>query len=155
MTTRSRPRRRGQSMVEMAIMLPVMLLLFLGIVESAVMFFAWVTVQNAARTGTRVAVTGQGMSDATRVAQVKAATQAMVNRLYNGNTATITVQSWANSTGAGTATNDDAGAPCFLVQVQVTYTYSPLMPFIKSLMPATIVLKGTDRKLNEPWSQCT
>ncbi len=148
-------RRRGQSLVEMAVIMPLFLLLAMGIVESGLLFFAWVTVQNAARTGTRVAVTGTGMSDNTRVNQVRAATQAMVNRLYYASSATINVRSWPNSTGSGSATSNDAGNPCSLVEVEVLYPYTPIMPVIKSFMPASITLRGVDRKLNEPWSQCS
>lgn len=56
------PRRRsrpGQTLVEFALTLPILLLLIFGIIEFGRIFQAWVTVQNAARTAARYGVTGQ------------------------------------------------------------------------------------------------
>jgi len=46
-------------MVEFALTLPVLLLLLFGIIEFGRLFQAWVTIQNAARTAARYAVTGR------------------------------------------------------------------------------------------------
>lgn len=46
-------------MVEFALTLPILLLLMFGIIEFGRIFQAWVTIQNAARTAIRYAVTGQ------------------------------------------------------------------------------------------------
>lgn len=51
--------RPGQTLVEFALTLPILLLLIFGIIEFGRMFQAWVTIQNAARTAARYAVTGQ------------------------------------------------------------------------------------------------
>jgi cysteine-rich repeat protein len=51
-------RRRGQTLVEFALTLPILLLLLFGIIEFARIFQAWVTLQNAARTAARYAITG-------------------------------------------------------------------------------------------------
>lgn len=51
--------RRGQTLVEFALTLPILLLLMFGIIEFGRIFQAWVTIQNAARTAIRYAVTGQ------------------------------------------------------------------------------------------------
>ena len=53
----------GQSLVEFALVLPVMLLLLVGVMEFARIFQAWLTVENAARTAVRYAVTGQYDTD--------------------------------------------------------------------------------------------
>lgn len=52
-------RRRGQTLAEFALTLPILLLLMFGIIEFARIFQAWVTLQNAARTAARYAITGQ------------------------------------------------------------------------------------------------
>ncbi len=57
-TTQHPKRRRGQTAVEFALTLPIVLLLTFGVVEFARLFQAWVTIQNAARTGLRYGVTG-------------------------------------------------------------------------------------------------
>lgn len=49
----------GQSLVEFALVLPVLMLLLMGVLEFARLFQAWLTVENSARTAIRYAVTGQ------------------------------------------------------------------------------------------------
>lgn len=58
-TERKRQRRKGQTLAEFAITLPIVLLLMFGIIEFGRIFQAWVTLQNAARTAARYASTGQ------------------------------------------------------------------------------------------------
>jgi hypothetical protein len=52
-------RRKGQTLAEFAITLPILLLLLFGIVEFGRIFQAWVTLQNSARAAARFAITGQ------------------------------------------------------------------------------------------------
>ncbi len=56
-----RRRTRGQGLVEFALVLPVLLLLIFGIIEFARIFYSWLIITNAVRTGERYAVTGQYM----------------------------------------------------------------------------------------------
>ena len=56
--------RRGQTLVEFALTLPILLLLLFGVIEFGRIFQAWVTLQNAARAAARYAVTGQWDADA-------------------------------------------------------------------------------------------
>jgi hypothetical protein len=51
--------RRGQTLVEFALTLPILLLLLFGVIEFGRIFQAWVTLQNAARAAARYAVTGR------------------------------------------------------------------------------------------------
>lgn len=55
--------RRGQTMAEFALTLPILLLLMFGVIEFARIFHAWVTLQNAARAAARYAVTGRWDED--------------------------------------------------------------------------------------------
>ena len=50
--------KKGQSMVEMALVLPILLLLFMGIVQFGFIFNGHITVTSAAREGARLAVVG-------------------------------------------------------------------------------------------------
>ncbi len=52
------PPKKGQGILEFALVLPVLLILVLGIIEMARAFEAWLVVSNAARTGVRYGVTG-------------------------------------------------------------------------------------------------
>jgi hypothetical protein len=51
-------RRKGQTLAEFAITLPILLLLLFGIIEFGRIFQAWVTLQNSARAAARYATTG-------------------------------------------------------------------------------------------------
>src|SRR5690349_19355935 len=51
-------RRRGQTLAEFAISLPILLILLFGILEFGRLFQSWVTLQNAARQAARYAITG-------------------------------------------------------------------------------------------------
>jgi len=52
-------REKGQTLVEFALILPILLLVFFVIIESGRLFHAYITVQHAARVGARYAITGQ------------------------------------------------------------------------------------------------
>jgi TadE-like protein len=56
-------RRKGQTMAEFAITLPILLILVFGIIEFGRVFQAWVTLQNAARNAARYASTGSFDTD--------------------------------------------------------------------------------------------
>ena len=47
---------RGAELIEFALVLPILLLVFAGIVDFALMFQRFLTVSNAAREGARIAV---------------------------------------------------------------------------------------------------
>jgi len=63
-TTRSRTRARGQSLVEFALILPIIVLLVVAFVEVGRAVFAYNTIANAARQAVRVATVNQ-LSDVT------------------------------------------------------------------------------------------
>jgi len=52
-------KKKAQSMVEFALVLPILLLLLFGILEYGRLFFAWISIENAARIGARYASTGE------------------------------------------------------------------------------------------------
>jgi hypothetical protein len=54
-----RRRYRGQTLVEFALVVPIMLLVLFAIIEIARLLFAWVSIENGARFGVRYAVTGE------------------------------------------------------------------------------------------------
>ncbi len=52
-------RFKGQTIVEFALIVPIMLLVLFAIIEIARLLFAWVSIENGARFGVRYAVTGE------------------------------------------------------------------------------------------------
>lgn len=61
--------RKGQATVEMAVVLPILLMLLLGLVDVARMANAYLTVQHAAREAVRVGTTGASDSEVTQRAR--------------------------------------------------------------------------------------
>jgi len=57
--SRKKPGNQGQAVVEFALIIIVLLLIIFFIVEASRILWAWVMVQNAARTGARYGITGQ------------------------------------------------------------------------------------------------
>lgn len=56
---KTRQKRKGQTLAEFAITLPILLLLVFGVIEFGRVFQAWVTLQNSARAAARYASTGR------------------------------------------------------------------------------------------------
>ncbi len=95
-----RARRRGQTLVEFALTLPILLMLIWGIIEFGRIFQAWLTIQNAARAAARYGVTGRY-------------DQQLFNNIDNPWTPHIpnnVLDPWADGTG-GTGQSGD-GVPC-------------------------------------------
>lgn len=74
--------KRGQSIVEFALVLPILLLIVFGIVHFGFLFYSYLTVNEAAREGARSAVVGE--TDAVVRARVQtASTLAIPNPAVN------------------------------------------------------------------------
>lgn len=145
--------RRGLATMEFALILPLILAFAMVVIEGGVMLYSWMTLQKAAESGARFAATGAGEDEGTRVAQILDVTDDWLTHLNKGEK-TITVKSWASATAQGDPVEGDAGGPCQMVEVDVTYAYHPFTPVIGDILPETIPLHGFDRKLNEPWRPC-
>lgn len=57
--------QRGQAMVELALVLPILLVLFMVVVEFGRVFHAYLIITNASREGARIAVVGKSDVDIT------------------------------------------------------------------------------------------
>lgn len=68
------PRNKGQSLVETAIILPVVLLLVLGIIDFGIIFNNYILITNASREGARLAALGGSDSEIVQAVQGMAAT---------------------------------------------------------------------------------
>jgi Flp pilus assembly protein TadG len=127
-------RTAGQSLVEFALLLPLIFLLILNVVNFGGFFFAWITISNGARAGAQY----MSMGTAT-VGDAPAATPAQVTTLVANdissllNRASLVVRVCTNNngtiacTGGGTQTPPTDPEPAYyiLTSVDVTYTYVP------------------------------
>jgi Flp pilus assembly protein TadG len=73
---RRQERSRGQALVELALALPVLLLIFMGLFDFGRAVFAYNSLSNAAREGARVAIVDQTVNGGVPVAATEAANQA-------------------------------------------------------------------------------
>lgn len=116
---------RGQSLVEFALILPVLLILLLGVVDFGRAVAAYNSVSNAARTAARLAIVDQN-PDRVREAAEDAA-----------GLAPITVDFDPNA---------NADAPCVVtvcrIWVKVSYQYVPATPVFSNLV-GTITVSAT------------
>jgi Flp pilus assembly protein TadG len=137
------PRRcdRGQSLVEFALILPVLLLILMGIFDFGRAVFAYNSVSEAARNGARVAIVNQTLADICLVAAGRAVGLGLPTTCAaNGNAGTQGV--WVTDATAGTATSC-AKVNC-LQKVKVTYQFKPITPIIgRFLGPINLTSSST------------
>jgi len=123
------PHRAGQSLIEFALIVPLIFLLVVNAVNLTGFIFAWITVAAAARSGAEYMVmstASPGAPTAATLAQIKAQVTADVASLMNKSSVVV-----ATCTNATTAANScttlfDPEAPAYtLATVDVTYTYKP------------------------------
>lgn len=130
MTRQVRGRRRGAAAVEMAFVLPVVILLIFGIIEYGRLLGVKQLMDEAARTGARYAVVNTSLASATLISntksQVTTAMSGMDSQLVGGAVTPTVFQSDAS----GNQINADPTQAKFgqFICVKVTGTYAPLLP---------------------------
>lgn len=137
-----RPRsRRGQALVEFALVLPILVLLMLGIFDFGRAVFALSTINNAAREGARLAIVDQTLAHI----QGKASQRAVALGLTDSDVQ-VDYRDADDPEGAGTCDSNvgsDAVYGCVAV-VRVPYTYTAITPIIGNLV-GTIDMTGEAR----------
>jgi Flp pilus assembly protein TadG len=136
---RWRPRRAGrtgspgQALMEMALVLPVLVLLVMGLVDFGRAIYAYNTVAEAARNGSRVAMVNQNSSDICSVAAGRAVALGLPTSCQPS---TATVGVFVSPTAAPGC----GSSGCY--RVTVTYRFTPLTPIIGSFL-GPITLQST------------
>lgn len=146
-------RKSGMAVVEFALLLPVLIVLVLGIIESGTFVYSMLTVHRAAQEGVRFAATGQGFDEGTRFALIEQTTNTVLESLKFGEKYVI-ISSWPTSTATGPGAEGNAGMPCQLVEVSVLYNYHPITPIVGAMLPDPLPISSAARKVNEPWLPC-
>ncbi len=118
------PRARtdsGQTLVEFAISAIIFFLLVFAIIDFSFLYFAKLTLQNAARQGGRYAMTGQSMSSHTRYESIM---QTVVDHGLGFATSSNTkICSTTGGCGSG-------GGPGDTVTITITYPYKFITPLV-------------------------
>jgi Flp pilus assembly protein TadG len=132
-------RKRGQAMVEFALVLPIFMLILAGILDFGFALYSRMTVISAAREGARVAVMQQ--SDVTTIPNL--ATQAAITAAAQGglgltaaNVTVICVPAGSSCSFASTSSAHAGDS----VKVTVNYTYKSFFPL---MLGATFNLSST------------
>jgi Flp pilus assembly protein TadG len=163
MLERARRRRRpsddsAQSLAEFAMVLPIVILVIFGLVDMARAMQSYVTIQEAARSAARYAVTGRtdcsGVTTQTRENCIVHEVAVRTASLNRHNTITTSYESWTYPGYADPPTTNSAGNPCDAVQIKVGYDYHPMTPVFSTLI-GSFHMDASERMLNEPFGPCT
>ncbi len=113
--------RRGQALVELALALPLIILLVMGTIEFGRIFHSYLLITNASREGARIAITGASDTEITD----------KINEV------TLTLGS-----GVSSDVNRYGGNPN-PVEVVVTYQNYLITPVLDTIVPNPITLTST------------
>lgn len=118
---------RGATLVEAAIMTPILLLLTFSIVDFAGLFYVYLAIENGASQATRYAVTGQIVSGQSREDSIKAA--------MRDATPTLTIQddmfSFSHMKPGTSVWVSGSGAEGDIGRLTVTYPWNLMTPVIR------------------------
>ena len=135
-------KRKGAAMVEMAVVLVVFLMMFMGIIEFGRYYYLVQVANNAVREAARYAVVHTG--DGTTITQVTNLATTKMNGSENMISGyTVAVQNVNTSTGAvisGSNWNDAQFGGAIMVKISGTYT--PSAPFLLFL-PASFAFQAS------------
>ena len=158
--------RRGQSLVELALILPLVLLLIINTVNFGAFFYAWITVANAARTGVQYMVLGGasiggGESVNSTIISNLIKQNDVLSLIDNSNVQVTTCtdnqsggtdvyKTTVVATSVGGCTTggfvDPQPASYVIATVDVTYTYQPIIPLwsfprlgVRATLPPTTI----------------
>jgi Flp pilus assembly protein TadG len=114
--------QQGQSIVEVALILPILILLFMGIIEFGIIFHNYLVITNASREGARVAIIGS--SDL-----------AITDRILSASTSLQPEKLQINI--SPDSTQRKSGR---LTTVEVSYHLNPVFPGLSKLAPDLLTL---------------
>lgn len=120
-------RSRGQTLSEFALVIPLVLLIFLGLFDLGRAVYAYTTISNAAREGARVLIVDQGQTSGVYKAQIEAAGSATALGVAPGSV-TVSFRSPDLSSACATRT-----IGC-VAEVSVPYSYTAITPIIGQLI---------------------
>lgn len=129
-----RSKARGQSIVEFALILPVLLLLLMGLFDFGRFILAYNTVSDAARDGARVAIVNQKSADICQIAAERAVAIALPTTCA------------PNATAVGVYVTSSCGTVAIDCRqtVQVRYQLQPITPMLGAIIgPLTVGASST------------
>jgi Flp pilus assembly protein TadG len=132
----SSPSRRGQALVEAALVLPLLIVMMVGLFDLGRAVYADSTLSNAARVGSRIAIVNQNMSQIQAAAAAKAAALDLLP-------ADVSVSFRTDPTNPlSTCSPMRIGCVAF---VTVTYQFHPAVPIEGLVGPITLKSTSSQR----------
>jgi hypothetical protein len=117
----------GATLVEAAVITPLLLLLTFSIVDFASMFYCYLSLESGVSQATRFAVTGATVGGGTREESIKAAMRSA--------TPTLTIPdgafSFSHMPAGGSASVGGVGGPGDVDRVTITYDWEVMTPLIR------------------------
>ena len=138
---------RGANIVEMALVLPLLLLLTFSIVDFASMFYVYLALENGVSQAARFGVTGNVSGALSREDSIRLA--------MRDATPTLTIEdnafSFSHLTPGTVNWLPGSGNPSDVSKVRVTYTWALMTPLIREFFPSgQINIAVESAMLNEP-----
>jgi Flp pilus assembly protein TadG len=137
---RAEETRKGQSTVEMALVLPLSVLLIIGMIDIARLLFIQMNVEAAVQDAGRFASTGNVLPNPNNPGQSLSRVQSIVSVLQQNasalNIPSTTVQ--ISSLSGGVWTPGSAGGPGDTVLISVNANLNPLTPMIAQFFPGGV-----------------
>jgi Flp pilus assembly protein TadG len=142
---------RGSNLVEMAAVIPLLLLLTFAIIDFATLFYVYLSLENGVSQATRYAVTGQVMNDPANPAQLLSRDNSIKLAMRNA-TPTLTIPDSAFSFYNVTQSTSGTGGPNDTIRVSVQYVFVPMTPLIRPFFTnGQITFTVTSTMKNEPF----
>jgi len=137
----------GTSLVEAALITPLLLMLTLSMIDFGALFYAWLVLENGVSQATRYGVTGNQSPGLSREDSIKVA--------MKNSTPTLTIPDGAitfSHLAAGDTTwKAGAGGPNDVQKLTVHYSWTMLTPFVRALFPGGAVMLTVESAMkNEP-----
>jgi Flp pilus assembly protein TadG len=130
----------GQSMVEFALLLPIIVLLLVGVFDLGRAFFSYIAITNAAREGARVVTFWPGKAT---IADVNTAINTEIKdspMVQVGNIASRVIECGDPSAIVTTSTELQSCTSEHSIRVTLTYTFEPILSFF---FPQPLTLRRT------------
>jgi hypothetical protein len=125
---------RGNSLLETALILPLLLLITFSIIEFGAMFYAYLALENGMSQATRYGITGNTQGSLTRDNSIKAA--------MRDATPTLTIIDSAFTMShlpqGGSAWLPGPGGPGEIEKLTVDYDYSIMTPLLRPFFPSGV-----------------
>lgn len=142
--TPGREPRRGQALVEFALIIPIFLLVMLGLFDMGRAVFHFSTISNATREAVRFGIVDQNTA---KIRQTAVDSATGIIRLTTGE---VTVTYLAPNLATGTSCSTPPYEIGCVIQVEIRSTFQPATPFVPPLAISADTKQPIERRYVSP-----